>query len=77
MSIQATTILLALPLTSSSSMFNIIQMSQELPTVPFRIFYLEFCLEPNKRLNWRNVDHADINQIVNVKFKLGRPQTSK
>ena len=41
-------------------------MSEEIPTIPFRKCNIGFSQDQNRRLNWRNVDHADINQIVNV-----------
>jgi hypothetical protein len=42
-------------------------MAEEYTNSPFRNFYLGFFHEQQKRMNWRNVENADINQIVKVK----------
>ncbi|OMJ87830.1 hypothetical protein SteCoe_10394 [Stentor coeruleus] len=46
-------------------------MAEEYISNPFRNFYLGFFHEQQKRMNWRNVENADINQIVKVKIIQG------
>lgn len=46
-------------------------MSNEYYGTPFRKKYLGFFLDNKRRINWRNVDHADISEIVKVRASQG------